>query len=123
MKTYPELSEVDFSALKGIALLMEARGLTDQDVISVLDLMGEIQRAHRIMFSGGLVSILKVMRPPEDPPYLYFTIQLDASVDEIHAMNRELARLVVERLPEGAFPQGMVASFAKAYPVELRAAA
>ena len=123
MKTYPELSGVDFSALKGVALLMEARGLTDQDVISVLDLMGEIQRAHRVMFYGDFVSIPKEMRPPDDPPYLYFTIPLSVSVDELHAMNRELAKHVVERLPEGAFPQGMVAAFAKAEPLALRAAA
>jgi hypothetical protein len=75
------------------------------------------------MFAGQLVSILKVIRPPEDPAYLYFAMQLDASFDEIHAMNRELARLVVEKLPAGAFPQGMVATFSKAYPTELRAAA
>jgi hypothetical protein len=122
-RTYPDLSQVDFSTVENAVAIMGAHGLSDQDIVSVLDLMGEIQRAHRIMFSGALVSILKVMRPPEDPPYLYFTIPLDAGVGEIHAMNRELARLVVERLPEGAFPQGMVASFAKAEPLALRAAA
>ena len=122
-KTYPDLSQVDFSTVENAVAIMEAHGLSDQGILSVLDLMGEIQRAHRIMFSGGLVSILKVMRPPEDPPYLYFTVPLDASVDEIHAMNRELARLVVEKLPEGAFPQGMTASFAKAEPLALRTAA
>lgn len=123
MKTYPELSEVDFSALKDVVSLMEARGLTDQDVISVLDLMGEIQRSHRIMFHGVFVSIPKEMRPPDDPPYLYFTIPVDVSVDELHAMNRELAKHVVEKLPDGAFPQGMVAAFTKAEPLVLRAAA
>jgi hypothetical protein len=122
-KTYPDLSQVDFSTVESAAAIMGAHGLSDQHIVSVLDLMGEIQRAHRIMFSGKLVSILKVMRPPDDPAYLYFTMPLDASVDEIHAMNRELARLVVERLPEGAFPPGIVASFAKAHPVELLAAA
>jgi len=122
-RTYPDLSQVDFSTVENAVAVMGAHGLSDQDIGSVLDLMGEIQRAHRIMFSGGLVSILRVMRPPEDPAYLYFAMPLDASVDEIHAMNRELARLVVERLPEGAFPQGMVAAFAKAYLIELRAAA
>ena len=122
-KTYPDLSQVDFSAVENAVAVMGAHGLSDKAIVSVLDLMGEIQRAHRIMFSGELVSILRVMRPPEDPAYLYFAIPLDASVDEIHAMNRELAKLVVERLPEGAFPQGMVAAFAKAYLIELRAAA
>ncbi len=122
-KTYPDLSQVDFSNVENAVAVMGARGLSDQDIASVLDLMGEIQRKHRIMFSGGLISILKIIRPPEDPAYLYFAMPLDASVDEIHAMNRELAGLVVERLPEGAFPQGMVATFAKACPIELRAAA
>jgi len=122
-KTYPDLSQVDFSTVENAAALMEARGLSDQDIVSVLDLMGEIQRAHRIMFSGRLVSILRVMRPPDDPAYLYFAIPLEVSVSEIHAMNRELARLVVERLSDGAFPQGMVASFTKAYRIELLAAA
>lgn len=122
-RTYPDLSQVDFSTVENAVAVMGTHGLSDQDIGSVLDLVGEIQRAHRIMFSGLLASILRVMRAPEDPAYLYFSIPLDAGVDEIHAMNRELARLVVERLPEGAFPQGMVASFAKAYPIELLTAA
>ncbi|HXM83635.1 MAG TPA: hypothetical protein VN929_17115 [Burkholderiales bacterium] len=122
-RTYPDLSDVDFSLLERAAAVMRERKLTDENIGSILNLMGDIQRAHRIMFSGTLASILKVLRPPDDPPYLYFAMPLDASVGEIHAMNRELARLVVEKLPEGAFPQGMVASFAKAPPVELRAAA
>jgi hypothetical protein len=122
-RTYPDLGEVDFSSVESAAAVMQSHGLTDQAIASVFDLMGEIQRAHGIMFSGKLVSILKVMRPSEDPAYLYFSIPLAASVDEIHAMNRELARLIVERLPEGKFPQGVVATFTKAYPIELRAAA
>jgi hypothetical protein len=48
---------------------------------------------------------------------------LATDAQEIHAMNRQLARLIVEKLPEGAFPKGIVASFAKAPPVELRAVA
>lgn len=122
-RTFPELSDVDFSGLKQAASVMEQRRLTDNDIISVLDLMGEVQRAHRIMFSGIWVSNLRVIRPPEEPPYLYFTIPLAADVSEIHAMNRELIRLILEKLPDGAFPGGMVSCFAKAHAVELRAAA
>jgi len=122
-KTYPDLSDVDFSNLDRAVAVMKQHQLSDQHIVSIFDLMGEIQRAHKIMFSGALISILRVMRPPEDPPYLYFAIPLDANVSEIHAMNRELARVVVAKLPEGAFPHGMVASFAKAHPVELLAAA
>lgn len=122
-KTYPDLCQVDFSTLESAVAVMEANGLKDGDIIAVLDLAGEIQRTNRIMFAGALVSILKVMRPPEDPAYLYFTIPLDTSVEEIHAMNRHLAKLVVEKLSDGAFPQGVVASFAKAPRIELLAAA
>lgn len=122
-RTYPDLSPVDFAIVENAVAVMGTHGLSDQDIGSVLDLMGEIQRTHRIMFSGVLPSILRVMRPPEDLAYLYFSIPLNAGVDEIHAMNRELAKLVIERRPEGAFPQGMVASFAKSYPIELLAAA
>ena len=122
-KTYPDLTEVDFSLIERAAAVMESRGLTDEAIASVFDLMGEIQRLHGIMFSGTLVSSLKVMQPPEDPAYLYFALPLDASVDEIHTMNRELTKLVVERLSEGAFPEGLVATFAKAHLIELRAAA
>lgn len=122
-KTYPELSQVDFSNVENAVTVMKAHGLSDRDIVPVLELMGEIQRARGIMYSGGLVSNLRVMRPSDDPPYLYLAMPLDASVDEIHAMNRELAKRVVERLPEGVFPQGMVASFAKAHPIELRVAA
>lgn len=122
-RTYQDLSEIDFSTVENAAALMGAHRLSDQDIISVLDLMGEIQRTHGIMFSGELITTLRVVRPAEDSPYLYITMQLDTSVGEIHAMNRELARLVVERLQEGEFPRGMVASFVKACPVELLAAA
>lgn len=122
-KTYPDLAGVDFSNVENAVAIMGTHGLRDQDIVSVLDLMGEIQRAHRIMYAGKLVSILRVMCPTDDPPYLYFTIPLDTNVGEIHAMNRDLARLVVERLPEGAFPQGITASFAKAEPLALSAAA
>ncbi len=122
-RTYLDLSDVDFSLVERAAAVMRERKLTDENIGSILSLMGEIQRAHRIMFSGALASIPKVLRPPEDPPYLYFAMPLNASVGEIHAMNRELARLVVEKVPAAAFPQGLVASFTKARPVELRAAA
>ena len=122
-KTYPDLSQVDFSIVENAAAVMEVHGLSDQEISSVFDLLGEIQREHRIMFAGQLGTILRVMRPPEDSAYLYFTMPLNVSVDEIHAMNRELARRIVKRLPGGVFPQGLVASFAKSYPVELLAAA
>ena len=122
-KIYPELSQVDFSTLESAATLMETLAISDLDVVSILDLMGEIQRAHRIMFSGQLGSMFRVMRPPEDPPYIYITLPMNASFDEIHAMNRELARLVVEKLPEGVFTKGIVTSFAKAYPAEILVAA
>lgn len=122
-KTYPELSAMDFSNLERAVSVMEQHGLTDRHIVSVLDLIGEIQRSHKIMFSGPFASLMKVMRPPEDPPYLYFAIPMDAEVSELRAMNRELARFVVEKLPDGAFPQGMSASFAKAHPLELLAAA
>lgn len=122
-KTYPDLCQVDFSRVGNAAAVMGAHGLSDKDIVSVFDLVGETLRAHRTMFSGQLVSILRVMRPTDDPAYLYFAIPVEAGVDEIHTMNRELASLVVERLHEGIFPQGMVVSFTKAYPIELRVAA
>lgn len=123
MRTYRDLANVDFSLIERAANVMRERGLRDEEIASVFAVMGEVQRAHGVMFAGLLASNLKVMQPPEDPPYLYFAMPLDANVSEIHAMNRELARRVVEKLPGGAFPQGMVASFAKAVPVELQAAA
>jgi hypothetical protein len=48
---------------------------------------------------------------------------LATGVSDIHAMNRDVARLILERQPEGAFPEGMVAAFAKSRPAELLAAA
>jgi hypothetical protein len=102
-KTYPEeLSQADFSMLESAIAVLDAHGLSDHDVASVFDLMGEIQRTHRIMFAGQFASKLRVMRPPDDEPYLYFTIPLNASISEIHTMNRELAKLIVERLPAGS---------------------
>lgn len=122
-RTYPELTDEDFSVLENAAHVMGDTSLTDEKIAAVFDAMGEIQRTHRIMFSGRFVSELSVMRPPDEPAYLYFQIRLDTSVGEIHGMNRDLARMIVAQLPEGAFPPGMVASFAKAEPAELRAAA
>lgn len=122
-KTFPELSQSNFSEVEEAAELMSANKINDSDISCVLDLMGEIQRTHGIMFSGDFVTTLRIMRPPEDPKYLYFSLSLKSDVVEIHAMNRELAKLVVEKLPEGAFPRGVVASFVKANPLELRAAA
>jgi hypothetical protein len=122
-KTYPDLSDADFSIVEEAVDVMRSHGLRDQDIASMLDLMGEVQRTHRIMFSGTPASKLKVIRPPEDPAYLYFAMPLDTGFDEVHTMNREFARLVVEKLPDGSFPRGLVATFAKAHPVELRVAA
>lgn len=121
-RTYPGLNDVDFSLLQDSVSVMTERGLTDEQIISVFALMGKIQRVHRIMYAGPRPSYLKVMRPPEDPPYLYFTIPLDASVAEVYAMNRELTKSVVYELPTGTYPTGLVAGFAK-FQAELRAAA
>ncbi len=120
-----ELASVDFSLLNNSLKVMDERSLQDADIISVFDLMGEVQRAHRIMFAGDFfVTKFRVMRPPEDLPYLFFSLPIDAGVEEVHQMNRELLKLVVERLPGGAFPGGIVTSFAKAVRnIELPAAA
>jgi hypothetical protein len=123
-RLYPEeLRDADFSLVEHAVAVMRERGLTDEKIALVFDLQGEVQRSHKLAYSGRLGSVLKVIRPPEEPPYLYFALPLTASVSEVHAMNRGLARLVVEKAPDGAFPPGLVATFAKAPPTELRAAA
>lgn len=122
-RTYADLSDVDFSLVERAATVMRERNITDGNIGSIFDLMGEIQRTHRIMFAGSDASGLKVLRPPEDPPYLYFAMPVDLSVSEIHDMNRKLAKLVVEKMPTGTFPEGIVASFAKTPAKEVRAAA
>jgi hypothetical protein len=123
-KTYPELAQLDFSTLESAVRIMDAEGLTDEAITAVFDLMGEIQREHRIMFSGETVfAHLKVLRPPEGSPYLYFTVPLNIGVAEVHTMNRKLASLLVERLPYGTYPSGMTSSFTKAQASVLRAAA
>ncbi|MBX9905932.1 MAG: hypothetical protein K2Y31_16400 [Burkholderiales bacterium] len=122
-KTFPELSKEDFSVIESAATVMRVRGLTDQDIGVVFDLMGEVQRKHGIMFAGFFGSVINIVRPPEDQPYIYMTIPLSESVEFVHSMNRTLTQLVVEKLPGGAFPQGLVTSFSKADTVKLRAAA
>lgn len=121
IRSFPEFAKEDFSQVEAAAKLMRERGLQDADIASVFDVMGEVQREHGYMFSGKFVSDFRVIRPPEDPAYLYFTLPIDADVASVHAMNRKLAAKIVGTL--GAFPQGIVATFAKALPVELRAAA
>lgn len=122
-KTYLELSKEDFSVVDSAATVMRSRGLSDQDIGAVFGLMGVIQRKHGIMFAGYFGSVIKVVRPPEDQPYIYMTIPLDESVEFVHSMNRDLTKLVVEKLPNGAFPQGLVMSFAKAETEKLLVAA
>lgn len=122
-KVFPELANEDFSQLASTVDVMKKCGLKDQDVISVLDLMGEIQRAHRIMFHGKLASQIKVMHPPEDSAYLYLVVPVDVASEELRNMNRELAHAVVTSLEQGRFPQGISAAFAKAFPVQARIAA
>jgi hypothetical protein len=121
-RMYPEMQD-DFSPVERAASVMRERKLRDEDVVAIFDLMGEIQRSHGIMFAGQLVSILRVLRPSEDPAYLYFSIPLDTTVAEVRAMNRELAARVVEKLPHGVFPEGLVTSFTKAIAADHRAAA
>lgn len=122
-RAFSDLEQTDFSALQRAAEVMTERKLGDSQIASVFDLMGEVQRSHRTMFAGQLAATMKALRPPEEPSYLYFSMPIDASTSEIHAMNRELAALVVKKLPHGAFPDGLVTSFTRAPAVELRAAA
>lgn len=123
-KTYrEELAKEDFSSIELAAKLMRINGLQDHDVIFFLDLMGEVQRAHGMMFSGEFVAQLRVMTPPEESAYIYFTVGAEAGAVEVRAMNRELARLIVEKAPEGAFPKGLVTTFEKSQPQAVRAAA
>jgi hypothetical protein len=122
-RTFPELSEEEFSDVADAAAVMRERGLSDAHLIAVLDVMGDVQRAHGSMFAGQYVGKFRVVRPPEEAPYLYMTIDISRGVEDVHAMNRELARRVVESLPNGAFPQGLVTAFQKAAPEALPAAA
>ena len=122
-KTYLDLIKEDFSLVENVAAVMLARGLSDKDLAAVFDLMGEIQLNHGIMFAGYFGSSLKVVRPPDDPPYIYLTIPLDESAEFVHSMNRDLTKLIVEKMPNGTFPQGLVMSFAKAESVKLLEAA
>ena len=122
-QTFPELAKADTAAIERIAQFMTERSLADAQVTELLDLMGEIQRSNRIMFAGQLISYAKVMSPPDDPPYLYVTMRVQVNHDQLHQMNRDLVRQVVQRLPGGSFPAGLVAAFQKAPAAQLRAAA
>lgn len=122
-RMYPELLDTSFDVVEKADSVMKERGLTDEAIASVLDCMGVVQRAHRIMFHGQLVAALKIMRPPEDPPYLYLSMALDTDVTEVRRMNRELATAVIEQLPNGIFPPGVVAAFSRGHLTELKAAA
>jgi hypothetical protein len=118
-----QLANADFSRVERAAKVMQERGLADEDIARIFDLMGEIQREHKIMYAGFMVSSYKVIMPPDEPPYLHFAISVDVPATELHAMNRKLATAVVNKAPGGAFPQGMVGTFAKSQPAALRAAA
>ena len=122
-RTYQDLSKEDFFVVEDAASVMRIRGFGDAEISSVLELMGEVQRKHGIMFAGYFGSSIQVVRPPEDEPYLYVTIPVSKSVEFVHAMNRDLIKLIVEKMPDGIFPGGLVMSFAKAELQELREAA
>lgn len=120
-RNWPELNEVDFGPVERVGAVMREHDVSDKQIGAILDLMGEVQRAHRTMFAGKTVGEFKVISPPEEPQYVFMSVSIDASVPDVHAMNRDLARLVVERM--GAFPSGLVGTFTKAIPTEVRAAA
>ncbi len=122
-RTYPDLAAGDFAVVVDAASVMSLRGFDDDKIFVLLDLMGEVQRKHGTMFAGDVGFSIRVMRPPEDEPYLYLTIPVNESMDYVHAMNRDLTRLIVERLPDGIYPPGLVMSFAKARLETLREAA
>ena len=111
-KTFPDLNKEDLGVVRDAARVMIDRGLSDADIVAILDLMGEVQREHQIMFSGQHPLILRVIEESEDPSYLYAVMHIDATIDEVQAMNRKVAALVAQRL--GAFPSGLVMSFRKA---------
>ena len=111
-KTYRDLDDDDLAPLQREAAFMTTVGLTDQDVLRVLELMGEVQREHRIMFGGHYPLCFQLHdADSEGPAYLFGKMEIDAEVTEVQAMNRRLAKLVVERL--GAFPDGLVLAFRK----------
>jgi hypothetical protein len=113
LRTFPELARVDFSLVHEAAEVMQIHGLTDAQLVSVLDLAGEIFREERTGFASALHDWLKIIRPPEDPPYLHFGVPVNVSPTKVAEMNKTLSRRVVERLPNGVFPPGVVVSFTK----------
>jgi hypothetical protein len=119
---FRSLADEDFSDLESAVQVMHLHGLTDEALISVLALAGEVQRSYEIMFAD-LGPTVMVMTPPEEEAYLHFGISVKVGTTEVHEMNRELGRLVVERLRGGKFPSGMVASFRKVQAAQVRSAA
>jgi hypothetical protein len=108
-----KLADEDFSVLGQATKAMQSHALTDQAVIDVLDIAGQIQRAHGIMYSG-IGPSLNVMAPPDEPAYLSVHIPVDVQTTKVHQMNRDLGRAIVERLPARKFPEGLVVSFRQA---------
>ena len=123
IQLFPDLAKLDFKWLENGVAVMKESGATDKQIFSVFDVMGEVQRAHGLMFAGPLISYLKVMIPPDDPPYLHFAMRTDATFEKLHEMNRALAKTVVRKLPNGMFPPGVVGTFEKAVRAETKAAA
>jgi hypothetical protein len=120
---FSDLSNSDFAWLEKAAAVVRESGTSDKQIFAVLDLMGEIQRSHGIVFAGPVATHTRVMSPPDDPAYLHLSMPVAVNAGKLREMNSELSKLVVKRLPNGMFPPGIVASFHRAAPAELQAAA
>ena len=122
-QVFPDLSKSNFAWLEKAAAVMKESGTSDKQIFAVLDLMGEIQRIHGIMFAGRLATHARVMSPPDDPAYLHLSMPVLVNAGKLREMNSELSKLIVKRLPNGMFSPGLVASFYRAAPAALQAAA
>ena len=112
-RTFLDLDDKDLDPVRKIDEVLRTWGITDADLIAILEILGAVQQSHRIMFSGARPLNFDVMEgDPDGPAYVYATMFIDAPIEEVQIMNRKVANAVAEKL--GAFPSGLVMAFRKA---------
>lgn len=119
-KMFKSLADEDFTLIDSASRAAKEHALSDEMIVSVFEIAGNIQRQHRMMFAGAGPR-LTVVKPAEESPYIQFSIPIDLPAGEIRQMNRELAHVVAERL--GGYPDGLVLTFRKSEIEKQRAAA
>ena len=102
-----ELDEKCVSVALAARSVYEKTTTTDDQTGSLLDLAGEVMRAHRLFPIGNSPRVAAIDH--SELTTIFMELIVNAPIEEIGAMNFELAQLVAHRLP--VVPQAVTVMF------------